>query len=98
MGDDANHPNMFCFYLSDDPALVVDAMYGHGLPSYTSWKGYPGRRAPSSCDEDGIQVPGRSSEELLFEINESADPHHPAFAFAEGWHEKLKDHPYVYCE
>ena len=98
MGDDANCPNMFCFYLSNDPADVVDAMYGHGLPIYTSGKGYPGKRATSCCDEDGIQVWSKSSDEILFEIKESEDPHHPVFDFTEGWYERIKMHPYIYCE
>ncbi|MCF0112061.1 MAG: hypothetical protein HUJ58_09190 [Erysipelotrichaceae bacterium] len=98
MGDDITCPNMFCFYLSDDPAEVIDRMYGHGLPIYTSWKGYPGRRSSSSCDEDGIQVAGKISDDILFEILESKDPHNPTYTFSENWYRKIKAHPYIYCE
>ena len=98
IGDDANCPNMFNFYLPNDPADVVDAMYGQGLPIHTSWTGYLGKTAPSSCDEDGIQVWCKNSDEILFVINESQNPHHPSFTFTEGWYERIKAHPYIFCE
>ena len=97
MGDDANSPNMFSFYLSNKPEEVIDGMYGHGLPTYTSWEAHLGRRDYSSSEEDGVLVGGTISEEIIFKIFESEDPHKPKYEFTEGWYEKIKEHPYIYC-
>ena len=97
MGDDCKAPNMFSVTLSENSEDVLSGIC-KGLPSGSSWVCYLGKPDKSRSEEDGIVVCYSISEEVLIKINNNNRSGKPEIEVAENWFERMKAHPYIYCD
>lgn len=100
-GDDMNVPNMATLYLTDNLDEFIVRM--NKILPFSEWQCYLGYCEKSSTDEDGIMVSQKMGQQLLISVSydNSITTHtneQLIVKYDNTWYERIKKHPYLFCE